>query len=470
MVINWIVISFLIFLSIFVGIGMWSVRKSTKTNEDYLLAGKDVQPWLVGLSAVATSNSGFMFIAMIGWTYESGIAAIWFALGHILGDMFASSFIHKRIRQITEKMKVLSFAGVLSSWHGTDYRILRLVAGIVIIGFLGTYAAAQLSAGGKGLHVLLGWDYDTGALIGAVMILIYCFAGGLRASIWTDAAQSFVMIFAMALLLYVGVMSVGGLNEVVSALGNVSPDYLDPFSVGSPIGGGLGVLLFVLGWFASGFGVVGQPHIMVRFMAMDNPDNIQKVRLYYYSWSITFFLLTICVGLVARLILPEIGNFDSELALPVMAQKLLPEFLVGIVLAGLFAATMSTADSQVLSCSAAVTQDLYFFKTHSYWKTKIATLCILIMAFLIAIFAGASVFALVILAWTGLASAFAPLLTVYVLGERPSEKMALLMMSSGVTAMLVWYSLELDNITNKGLIGIVTGFLVFLLGKLMRKK
>ena len=169
-------ISFLFFLSLFVGIGLLSASKAKKTNADYLLAGNGVKPWLVALSAVATNNSGFMFIAMIGWTYVDGLVTMWFLLGFIVGDMLASVFIHKKIRNVTEKMEVLSFAGVLSNWNGTDYRIVRMVSGLIIIGFLGTYAAAQLSAGGKGLHVLLGWNYDIGAIIGAFLILLYCFA------------------------------------------------------------------------------------------------------------------------------------------------------------------------------------------------------------------------------------------------------------------------------------------------------
>ena len=278
------------------------------------------------------------------------------------------------------------------------------------------------------------------------------------------------MIFAMALLLYVSITGVGGWDEFITALRNVSPDYLNPLAVGSPIVGGVGVALFFLGWIFAGFGVIGQPHIMVRFMAMEHPEDITRIRYYYYIWSIVFSILTLGVGLAARLILPEVSGFDAELALPVLAQNLLPEILVGVVLAGLFAATMSTADSQVLSCSAAVTQDFPLFKSESYWATKIATVSVLVMALLIALFFGDSVFVLVTLAWAGLASAFAPLLTVYALGGRPSEKTVLLMIVFGVGAMLLWYKFELDNITYKALIGILFGFVPFFWEKFVYRK
>ena len=339
-----IIISFGFFLLSFVVIGVLSTLKNRHTNIDYLLAGHSVKPWLVALSAVATNNSGYMFVGMIGYTYAVGLSSIWLMIGWIAGDFLASTFIHKRLRITTEKQKVLSFAGALGRWQNTDYRILRFLGGLITVAFLGTYAAAQLSAGSKALYILFDWDYSAGAIIGAVMVLLYCFAGGIRASIWTDAAQSFVMIIAMGLLVFVTMSEIGGIRPFIDMLNNVSPHYMDFFPSDLMIGGGIGAVLFVLGWMFAGFGVVGQPHIMVRFMAMDTPTHMGRVRLYYYSWFTLFYALTICVGLAARLLLPESANFDAELALPSLAQNLLPEILVGLFLAGLFAATMSNAE------------------------------------------------------------------------------------------------------------------------------
>lgn len=412
-----IIASFLVFLLAFVAIGVFSVVKSQQNSADYLLAGQNVKPWLVGLSAVATNNSGYMFVGMIGYTYAVGLSSMWIAVGWVLGDLCASLFIHKRLRHATEKEQVLSFAGVLSKWQGTDYKRLRFIGGLITIAFLGTYAAAQLNAGSKALYVLFGWDYSLGAIIGAVMVLLYCFAGGIRASIWTDAAQSFVMFAAMAVLLFVAIATLGGFDAFTTALYGVSPSYMDLFPADSAMDGISGPFLFVLGWMVAGFGVIGQPHIMVRFMAMDKPDDMARVRVYYYGWFAAFYALTICAGLAARLLLPEADSFDAELALPTLALQLLPEILVGLVLAGLFAATMSTADSQILSCSAAVTRDLTGGKTQSYLFTKLATVGVTLAALFIALFGNDSVFALVLIAWSALGASFAPLMTVYALGE-----------------------------------------------------
>ncbi|MEM0951912.1 MAG: sodium/proline symporter [Cyanobacteria bacterium P01_H01_bin.74] len=466
-----IIISFLLFLLFFVVIGVLSSLKNKHTTDDYLLAGQNVKPWLVALSAVATNNSGYMFIGMIGYTYTMGISSVWMMIGWVLGDLLASGFIHKRLRIASARENVLSFSSVLSNWHGTDFKWLRLLGGLITIGFLGAYAAAQLNAGSKALHVLFGWDYSLGAIIGAAMVLLYCFSGGIRASIWTDAAQSFVMIFAMGLLLYKSVDITGGFSAFVQALNSVSPSFLSIVPSGLQIAGSIGLGLFIAGWVFAGFGVVGQPHIMVRFMTMDNPNNMGRVRFWYYLWYISFYILTIGTGLAARVLLPEASSFDAELAMPTLAQQILPEALVGLILAGLFAATMSTADSQILSCTASITNDFPIIENNaSYLLTKFSTVFVTVTALAIALSGNDSVFSLVMIAWSALASGFAPLLTVYALGGKVSEKTGILMMLSGIIAMLAWRQLGLSETMYEAAPGIVAGFLPFFLSMIFKKR
>ena len=274
-----VVYSFLFFLVIFVLIGVSSTLKSKKSNSDYLLAGHDIPPWLAALSAIATNNSGYMFIGMIGYTYTSGLQSIWLMVGWIFGDFIISFFVHKKLRQVTEKKNLLSFGGVLSRWqNGTDFRKLRLLVGLITVIFLGVYAAAQFKAGSKALHVLFGWDYSTGAIIGSIIVFLYCLSGGIRASIWTDAAQSIVMIFAMSMLFFVGVSEVGGFDQYITKLDAVSPGFLSLTPTGLILDNSIGVFLFILGWIFGGFGVVGQPHIMIRFMTVNDAENINKIR------------------------------------------------------------------------------------------------------------------------------------------------------------------------------------------------
>ena len=206
------VASFLFFLGLFVAIGLSSVLSSRQTKQDYYLASSSVSPALVGLSAVATNNSGYMFIGVIGYTYATGLAAIWIMVGWILGDFLASIYVHRRLRKATEASGEVSYAGVLSNWYGGRHDALQRLIGLVSLVFLLAYASAQLVAGSKALQVLFGWPQWAGAVMGATLVLAYCWAGGIRASIWTDAAQSVVMIVAMGLLLVVATSALGGID------------------------------------------------------------------------------------------------------------------------------------------------------------------------------------------------------------------------------------------------------------------
>lgn len=459
--------SFLGFLLIFILIGVSSVLKSKKNNSDYLLAGQGVAPWLAALSAVATCNSGYMFIGLIGFTYTSGLQSIWIMVGWIMGDYIISNFVFFKLREVTEEKNLLSFGGVLGRWYGGNFTKLRRIVGVVTFIFLGIYAAAQFKAGSKALHVLFGWDYSTGAILGAVIVFIYCLSGGIRASIWTDAAQSFVMIVSIGLLYFFGIQEVGGISNLIDSLNSVSPSYLNVLPTGLEIDNGLGVFFFILGWFFAGFGVIGQPHIMIRFMALDDAKNMNKTRRYYYLFYVVFTLLIYGVGLISRVILPASGSFDAELALPLMSQQLLPEFLIGMVLAGLFSATMSTADSQVLSCSAAFTRDIFPGKKDNLMYTKIATGMVTILALLIALYGGSNVFELVVFSWSVLAAAFAPLLFLYAMGNRVTEKVGIMVVLSGLSMAFIWKFSGLSGIIYEVAPGMLTGLIVYYL---VRKK
>ena len=263
----------------------------------------------------------------------------------------------------------------------------------------------------------------------------------------------------------VTVQEVGGWAAFATALGQVSPDYMRWFPTDPAAASAGGPAFFVLGWLFAGFAVIGQPHIMVRFMAMDDPGHMRRVRLYDYPWFTAFYALTICAGLAARLLLPEIASFDAELALPTLAGRLLPEVLTGLVLAGLFAATMSTADSLILSCTAAITRDVASSRLRRYNATTLATVGVTALALGIALYGNTSVFSLVLISWSALASAFGPLLVVYALGRRPTERLAIAMMLTGVAVVVLWRYAGWDQtIVYEAMPGMLSGMVVFAVG------
>ena len=449
--------------------GSLSVLKKKNTSLDYLLANQEIKPWLAAISAIATSNSGYMFIGQIGFTYVYGLQSVWLMFGLIFGDFISSLFVHKNLRKKSQELKVVSFANLVSKWHGANYKYVQLFGGLIILIFLSTYAAAQLNAGSKSMHILFGLDYRLGAIIGGIIVLLYCFSGGIRASIWTDAAQSLVMIIAMFLMVFFGIKELGGFSNFINELHNISPDYMKWFPSTEFSEFFLAPYMFIIGWFFSGVGVIGQPHVMVRFMTIDNTKNIPKTRIYYYTWYTLFYSLSILAAFVARLLIPETNNIDPELALPTLALNLLPEFFVGVVLAGIFAATMSTADSQIISCTASITNDLSFNKKNNYLTNKVVTLFVTVFVVTIAINDNKSVFNLVLMSWSTLACCFSPLLIINSLKQKISEVLSLMMMVIPLITLLVWRHFGLNNFIYEVAPGIMSGILTFFIFKLLRK-
>jgi len=463
-----VILSFLFFLALFVAIGVYSATRAKKTADDYLLASRSVGPWMTAFSAVATNNSGFMFIGLIGATYLEGISAAWIMVGWVGGDWLAWFVVHKKLRERSAALDVDTIPSFLSiDEKGRRSNLLALIAGLITIVFLGTYAGAQLSAGSKALHVMFGWPHETGAILGAGVILLYCFSGGIRASIWTDTVQSIVMLISMLMLSAVALDQLGGFEALWSQLRAIDPSLVQVIPEKR-----FGFAPFLLGWFGAGLGVVGQPHVMIRAMAIRDPEEIKKARTIYFVWYWVFSAGCILVALTCRALLdiPNIESFDQELALPQLALQLLPGVLVGVVLGGLFSATMSTADSQVLSCSASIAHDVFpSKKSDHYVLSRGATVGVTMLAVLIALYGNRNVFELVTLAWSLLASSLGPLMVVRVLDQRVSPIWGTAMMIGGAASALVWrYGFEFGDAIFDVLPGMLGGFLIFGLSTLFR--
>ncbi|MEZ5598499.1 MAG: sodium/proline symporter [Pseudomonadales bacterium] len=454
-----ILATFVVFMAMFFLVGIGSVLRSRGTKLDYYLASRGVSPMFAGLSAVATNNSGYMFIGVIGYTYVAGLAAVWLMLGWILGDLLASLFVHRRLRRAAGASGQSSYIAVLAGWQRRDLFLWQRLAAIVSLVFLGTYAAAQISAGSKALHGVLGWPVEAGAVLSAAMVLLYSAAGGIRASIWTDVAQSMTMLVAMSILFVAGVQGQHGLMAAIDRL-HAIPGYLDLTPQDLLVPGVTGYFLFVVGWMFAGLSVVGQPHVMVRFMSLESESQMTRARGWYYIYFLLFYLLATAVGLLSRLYLPELESLDPELALPSMAVELLDPFLVGVILAGIFAATMSTADSLVLSCSSAITSDLLEGRLERPLHLKLVTALVTLVALGLALSGEQSVFDLVILSWSTLACAFAPLLVLYALRCHVDQGVALATTLVAIAIGWWWRWMGWQDALYEGLPGICGGALV----------
>jgi sodium/proline symporter len=454
-------ISFFGFLLVFTAVGVYATTRKTETTEDYLVAGRSVSPWLTALSAVSSNNSGFMFIGLVGSVYTEGVSGAWLIIGFVMGDWFSWFFVHRRLREGSEAADSETIPAFLG--HGLKGQALVVgIAGFLVLAFLSVYASAQLNAGGKALSAF-GINATLGTFVGAGIVLAYCVSGGIRASIWTDAVQAVVMFASIVVLLLVVVAELGGVSEALSRLEAIDPVLLEWFPAKPH-----GFALFMAGWIFAGFGVVGQPHVMIRAMAIDSPDSVAQARRIYMTWNAFFAFLCVCVGLASRVYLSD-PLPDAEMAFPLLSKAALPGVLVGMMLAGLFAAIISTADSQVLACSAALTQDLLPSlakfkwgarvvakqKLHPYGSAKLGTLFVTSLVLLAALFA-TEVFAKVLFAWSALAASLGPLMIVRVLGLKISAPAAAAMMICGITTVFVWiFVLEWNGIVYEAMPGML---------------
>lgn len=437
----WVIISFLVFMLLFAGVGMASIRVKKDTTDDYLVAGRGMHPALAALSAVSTWNSGYMFIGFIGFMWLMGYSAIWISIISTIGQLVAWIWLYKYIQQEGNERNIRSLSSLVANVKGAPE---AKMAAICSVAFLLIYAGAQLSSGGKALFAMLGWAEWVGIIIGFVLVVAYCYAGGIRASIWTDAAQSCVMIVGSTLLCYVALSEVGwfsglhsSLNDIDPALTSITPPDLE-----------LGFSMWVFAFFLGGLGVAGQPQVVSRIMTLESEEDRKQACIWFFVWQTPFLALMIFIGLASRVIFPESGSFDPELALPLLAMDVLGPFWVGLILASIFAATMSTADSQVLACTAAITDDLIPEWSTNHKKTKITTMVMAFVATCLSLgayFTGNnSVFSLVVLAVYGLGGMFIPLIIVRMSGFKPSSRHSMVMMTAALVAVIAWRILGLN--------------------------
>ena len=437
-----ILISFLIFLGFFAGVGLASMRVKQDTTDDYLVAGRGMHPALAALSAVSTWNSGYMFIGFIGFIYLMGYSAIWIGVISTIGQLVAWAWLYKFIQKEGNERGLRSLSSLVAEKAGAPEAKL---AAVLSVFFLSIYAAAQLTAGGKALFVMLGWPELVGILIGFVLVVAYCYAGGIRASIWTDAAQSCVMIVGSVILCWVALGNVGGFSGMHDQLESQSATLVNFL----PTDISLGISLYLLAFFLGGLGVAGQPQVVSRVMTLKSDEDRKKAMIWFFVWQTPFIGLMFIVGLASRVLFTD-GNFDAELGLPALAMDTLPALGVGMILASIFAATMSTADSQVLACTAAITDDIKPEWRENHKTTKKVTLYVAAAATMISIGGlyvpgGDSVFALVVLAVYGLGGIFVPLLIIRWMGYKPDSFHSIVMMISAFTGVIVWTLLGLGE-------------------------
>ncbi|MDP6229399.1 MAG: sodium/proline symporter, partial [Candidatus Marinimicrobia bacterium] len=350
--IGFIFVLYLIFLII---VGIWTF-KLNKTQEDYLLAGRKLGPWVTAFSERASGESAWLLLALPGAAIAVGLGEVWTVVGITIGIIASWFLIAEKLRIETEKYHALTIPEYLHRRFKDNSNIIRLFSALIIAFFFAFYVSAQFHASGKVLKTLFDFDAVTGITIGAAVIVSYTLMGGFFAVAWTDLLQGILMIGTLIILPIAGFIDLQSSQmSFAESLSQAGPTH-SSFTMGKE---GFAALAVVFGGLSWGLGYLGQPHLLIRYMAIKKPSDVKQARTIAILWAIPGITGAFLIGLVAlNYFGPEyFTHIDVEQAMPLLAQELLPAIVAGLFISGAVAAMMSTADSQLLVSTSAITED-----------------------------------------------------------------------------------------------------------------
>ena len=444
--------------------------KQNEGFEDYVLGGRKLGKWATALSAQASDMSGWLLVGLPGAAYLAGVEAGWIAIGLGIGTYANWKVLAKRLRIYTEKAgNSLTLPEYFEARFEDHSGILRLRPALVIIIFFTVYTAAQFSTGAKLFEMLLHVPYQVALVIGAIVIIGYTFLGGFLAVSLTDVIQGMLMFFALLVVPVYAVVQMGGVETITEGVLGIDPNFL---SLTKATGGGMVPLMSIITNLAWGLGYFGQPHILARFMAINDPDELKHSRRIAIVWVAITLVASVICGVIGRLYFINSPLADSEQVFMLMVDQMFPAVLAGIFLAAILAASMSTADSQLLVTAASVSEDIYnqYIDKKADDKKKLlvgrlSVIAIAVIGVMIAFDPDSSVFGLVSNAWAGLGASFGPVVITSVFWKRMNRYGAMAGMIGGAVMVLAWNMLEkmFADITIFQLYELLPAFIVSLL-------
>ncbi|RKD86190.1 sodium/proline symporter [Mangrovibacterium diazotrophicum] len=436
---------FVLYLVVLMGIVYYSSGRS-KTNEDYVIGGKKISGFSLALSERATGESAWLLLGLTGHAYAEGWSAIWVAVGCVLGILFLWFFMAAPLQHYAAKTQALTVPGLFSYRFPGSEKKTGIISSVIIIFFFILYIAAQFSGAGKIFHDTFGIDPFWGMVIGSLLVTVYTMLGGFITVVATDAFQAVLMVVTCVVLPIIAFFvyaeyNPGGMDMAALRTETLPADY-------SAAG-----WLFILNGLSWAFGYTGQPQLLTRMMAMRNRKETLQARGLAVVWTILAYGGAFLIGIIGfRLVqMGLVGDSaaaladDSEKILPVMVVTLLNPILAGILLSGAVSAMMSTASSQLMVASSAISEDLFANLSQKQLDekrmlriNKWLTLLVGLFAFLLAISMEDTVYGLVSYAWSGIGAAFGPAVLMLLFWKRFSRAGLYASLITGTVSAVVW--------------------------------
>ncbi len=459
-----VLISLGAYFLVMIGIGIYAYFKQSNDTEGYMLGGRNLGPAVTALSAGASDMSGWLLLGLPGYMYADGVVSVWIALGLTMGAFLNYIIVAPRLRVYTEVAdNAITLPDYFANRFEDKSHMLRVISAVVIILFFTVYTAASLVGGGKLFESSLNLSYTTGLWVTAGVVVAYTLFGGFLAVSMTDFVQGVIMLFAMVIVPVVAFTDLGGISATTEAVRNIDPSLLDVTS-GMTIFGIISLLAWGLGYF-------GQPHIIVRFMAIRSVKDVPTARNIGMSWMIVSLIGSLMTGFAGRAYVQKTSMVldDPETIFLVFTQFLFTPLVSGFLLAAILAAIMSTISSQLLVVSSSLTKDVYklFFdrdapEARQVMVGRISVVLVAVVSILLASDPESSVLSLVSNAWAGFGAAFGPLVIFSLIWRGMNRNGAVAGMVIGALTVIFWIygPFQVNGMAlNSWLYAIVPGFL-----------
>ncbi|CAM3373261.1 sodium/proline symporter PutP [Aeromicrobium ponti] len=466
-----LLISITIYMIGMLWIGYYAYKRTSNLS-DYMLGGRTLGPAVTTLSAGASDMSGWLLMGLPGAMYATGLSASWIVIGLTLGAWANWLYVAPRLRTYTEVANdSITIPGYLENRFGDTSKILRLISGLVIMIFFTFYVSSGMVSGGVLFQSTFGLEYHTGLWIITGVVVAYTLFGGFLAVSWTDFVQGLIMFIALILVPLVTLFHVGGFGPAIDTARSIDPALLDIFTGTS--------LLGIISLFAWGLGYFGQPHIIVRFMAISSVKEIKKATRIGMGWMIFASIGAMLTGFIGIAYVADTGiNLeDSETIFILLGDVLFHPIITGFLIAAILAAIMSTISSQLLVTSSSLTEDLYktFFRRSASDKElvtigRLSVLLVSIVALVISWEKNETILNLVGYAWAGFGASFGPLIILSLYWKRMTRWGALAGMVVGACTVIIWSSAGLSGILYEMIPGFAASLIAIIVVSLLTAK
>lgn len=445
-----------------IGVGVYFFFKSKKSEseKEYFLGGRNMGGLVAALSAGASDMSAWVLMGLPGSIYLYGVGKVWIAVGLLLGTIGAWLFVAPRLRRYSIRANdSITIPQFLTNRFLSKNKALQIISAVVFVVVYCIYSASSISACGTLFNTVLGINPGIAMIVATAIIVVYTFLGGFNAVCWTDFFQGLLMLGALLLCPIIAVFAMNASDFVAAGSTVLSDNYYNILSSGSLDWTSIADIITGLGW---GLGYFGMPHILIRYISIKSEKEMKKSQIIGSCWTTVILITASIVGLIGRQFLGDSLENES-LVFITMVRQLFPAFIAGILLSAIIAASMSTADSQLLASSSAFASDVYKAKIRRnasnremMWAGRIVVVIIAIIAFIIANSPSCKgIMALVECAWGGFGSAFGPAILLALYWKRFTYSGAVAGIVTGFVVDAVWYAF-LTEIT--GIYEIVPGF------------